>query len=57
MRVTDFIEQEDGSAIVTFETTPEENQFLIGYAILDILKKRIERENQDENNISPTISQ
>lgn len=44
MKVTDYVEHEDGSATVTFETTQEETQFLIGYAITDILRKQVEKE-------------
>lgn len=44
MKVLKFEEQEDGSAIVELDVTEEEQNFLIGYAVNDILKKAIESE-------------
>lgn len=55
MKVSEFIEKPDGSAVVTFETDPEETKFLVGYAILDILKKQIERSVDNEGVICPTV--
>lgn len=43
MEVLKIEEQDDGSAIVTFNMSEEENNFLVEYAIVDILKKQIER--------------
>jgi hypothetical protein len=55
MEVVDIIDNEDGSSTVTIDMTEEEQQFFIEYAVVDILKKAIEREKH-ENNICPTIS-
>jgi hypothetical protein len=55
MKISEFIEKPDGSAVVTFETDPEETKFLVGYAILDILKKQMERSIDDEDVICPTV--
>jgi len=43
MEVTSIEEQEDGSAIVELKMSQEENNFLVEYAVVDILKKQIER--------------
>ena len=56
MKVTNFVEHEDGSATVKFDTTPEETQFLVGYAILDILQKQMERAKDNEDNIYSPVS-
>ena len=56
MEVLDIKEQEDGSAIVEIVVTEEENQFFVEYAILNILKKQIERIENGEIDLCPTIS-
>ena len=56
MKVIDYKEQKDGSAIVTFETTLEEREFLVGHAILDILQKQMKRIIDDEGIICSTVS-
>ena len=47
MKVLDIIENEDGSATVTFEMIKEEHDLLIGYAIVDILKKEINKSKEE----------
>lgn len=47
MEVLSIKDQEDGSAIVELNMTEEENNFLLQYAIVDILKKQIEREKHE----------
>lgn len=53
MKIIDFQEQEDGSAIMQIEITKEENQFYIQYALTNILKEQIEREKNEDNICSP----
>ena len=48
LKVTKFEEQEDGSAIVELEMDEETKGMLIEYAIVDLLKKMIEREENSE---------
>ena len=48
MDVLSIEEQEDGSAIVTLNMTQKENDMLIEYAVIDILKKQIERMNNEQ---------
>ena len=48
IKVTKFEEQEDGSAIVEVEMDEEAKSKLIEYAMLDLLKKMIEREENSE---------
>ena len=55
MKILKIEDQEDGSAIVDIEITPEENNFFIEYAIVDILTKQMER-NKDEDNIRTAVS-
>ena len=43
MEVLSVKDQKDGSAIVELNMTEEENNFLIQYAVVDILQKQIER--------------
>lgn len=40
--------QKDGSAIVTLEMTQHENDMLVEYAVLDILRKEIERKENEQ---------
>ena len=48
MEVLEIKELEDGGAIVKLEMTEEENNFLVGYAVKNILKEYIEElENAD----------
>ncbi len=47
MDVLNVEEQEDGSAIITMNMTEAENNLLIEYAVVDILKKQIERMNNE----------
>jgi len=42
MKVLKITDQEDGSAIVDLEMTEEENNILVEYAVVDILKKQLE---------------
>ena len=55
MKVLKFNEQEDGSAILEIEISKEENQYYIEYAVVDIIKKQIERE-KDEGIIRASVS-
>jgi DNA recombination-dependent growth factor C len=51
MDVLNIEEQEDGSAIVTLNMTEKENDILVEHAVIDILKKQIERiENEQGTN-------
>lgn len=43
MDVLSIEEQEDGSAIVTMEMTEEENNLLVEYAVVNLLREHIER--------------
>ncbi len=43
MDVLKIEEQEDGSAIITLNMTQKENDMLVEHAVIDILKKQIER--------------
>jgi len=47
MDVLSIEQQEDGSAIVTLDMTEEEQNNLIEYAVVDVLKKQIERINHE----------
>ena len=47
MDVLSIDQQEDGSAIVTLDMTEKEQNNLIEYAVVDILKKQIERINYE----------
>jgi len=48
IKVIKFEEQEDGSAIVELEMDEETKGKLIEYAIVDLLRKMIEREENSE---------
>jgi len=49
MEVLSIKEQPDGSAIIELSMTEEENNLLVEYAVIDILKKEIKRaEEQNE---------
>ncbi len=51
MDVLSIEEQKDGSAIVTLNMTQQENDMLVEYAVIDILRKAIERhENEQGSN-------
>ena len=51
MKVLEIKELEDGGAIVKLEITEEENNFLVGYAVNNILKESIEElENANADN-------
>jgi hypothetical protein len=43
MEVISITEQEDGSAIVELNMTEAENNMLIEYAVVDILRKQMEK--------------
>ena len=55
MKVLDIIENEDGSATVTFEMIKEEHDLLIGYAIVDILKKEINKSKEDSGDAEDDV--
>ena len=46
MEVIEINEQEDGSALVTLELSRPEEEMLIGYAVVDILKKQIDEKKE-----------
>lgn len=46
MEVLKVTDQEDGSAIIELEMSDEENNILVEYAVVDILKKQIKREEK-----------
>ena len=48
MDVLSIEEQEDGSAIVTLNMTKKENDILVEYAVIDILKKQLERIDNEQ---------
>lgn len=50
MEVINIEEQEDGSAIVTFNMTEEENNMLVGFAVNTILKEQIEKMEKEQKN-------
>jgi len=51
MEVLKIEDQEDGSAIIHLEMTKEENDMLVEYAVVDLLRKEIERvENEHRSN-------
>jgi hypothetical protein len=43
MKVLKVTDQEDGSAILDLELSEQESNFFLEYAIVDILKKQINR--------------
>lgn len=47
MEVTKIIENEDGSATLDLDLTEEEINIFVEYAVVDILKKYIEKCEQD----------
>lgn len=48
MKITDLIEQEDGSAICQMELTNKEKEFLIEFAVVELLRRHIDE--QDKKN-------
>jgi len=46
MEVLSIEEQEDGSAIINLEMTKEENDLLVEYAVVSLLKKEIEKHKE-----------
>ena len=48
MDVLSIEEQDDGSAIVTLNMTQQENDILVEYAVVDILKKQFERMENEQ---------
>jgi len=46
MEVLSIEEQKDGSAIVTLNMTEEENNLLVQYAVVNILKEEMEKVNE-----------
>lgn len=56
MKITNLVENKDGSCDVELEMTKDEHQMLIQYAVTNLLKEYIER-MKNENNICPPISE
>mgnify|MGYP001496361045 CR=1 FL=1 len=50
MKIGEFQEQNDGSAIVELEMTQEEQEILISYAVNDILRKQLDLMKDVETN-------
>lgn len=48
MEVLSVEEQEDGSAIVILDMTQQENDMLVEHAVLDILRKEMEKSNHEQ---------
>jgi len=48
MDVLSIEEQDDGSAIVTLNMTEKENDMLVEYAVLNLLKEHIERIDNEQ---------
>jgi len=46
MKTLKFVENDDGSATITLEISEEENNLLIQYAITNILKEEIEKDER-----------
>ena len=46
MKVLEIVEREDGSADVELEMSEEEHKLLIQYAVVNLLKEAIEREEK-----------
>jgi len=55
MKILKITDQPDGSAIVEMELSDEENNFFVEYAVVDILKKQIERIKNGEVDICPAV--
>lgn len=51
MDVLSIEEQEDGSAIVTLNMTQKENDLLVEYAVVNLLKEHIERMDNERGEI------
>ena len=49
MKVLEIKENEDGSANLDVELTPDEVQIFLEYAIVDILKKTVEKKGEDND--------
>ncbi len=47
----------DGSAILEVNISEEENDFFIEYAILDILKKQLQREEESWESVRKQIAE
>lgn len=48
MDVLSIEEQEDGSAIVTLNMTQQENDLLVEYAVVNLLREHIERVENEQ---------
>ena len=57
MEVLDIQDQSDGSAILTFDMSEEENILLVEYAVIDILKKQISQYENSWENIKKLIAE
>ncbi len=51
MDVLNIEEQKDGSAIVTLNMTEEENNILIEYAVINILREQIKRMKNENKRV------
>lgn len=51
MKVLSIEDQEDGSAIVELEMSQKENNFFVEYAVIDILRKQIERMDYEHGKV------
>ena len=51
MEILNITENDDGSCTMDCEFTPEEVEFFVDYAVVDILKKQIKRYDDQEANL------
>ena len=56
MEVSNFIEQEDGSAICNLEMDREAKEFLINYAFVDILRIGLDKFELQFEKVNDTTS-
>ncbi len=49
MKVKSLKENKDGSALVTLDMTQEENRILVEYAVVNLLKEHVEREEKKQS--------
>lgn len=49
VKVTNLVENEDGSATLQIDTSREATEFLVQEGLIAILKKAIDKENEEKN--------
>ena len=55
MKIKAVVENQDGTFEFTANLTPEQHQFLIEYAVQDLLRKGLFIPEVDDNNVQPTV--